>query len=148
MVVTNPFLIDTLVDPVYHTFFHPWVIYPPFQFDVQHLMLFFPLNWNMSAITATFYCFWLFPEVFPSSCLQFFLFTEFHQFIPSEKLQRTTSPSSPHPPLPGPPFPSCLLPFHVPVTEVACSTYTNVTSHLLISPFLLLSPPLLFPFVS
>ena len=135
-----------LADPVYHTFFPPWVVYPFFHFDVQCLVLFFPVNWNMLTITATFYCFWLFPDIFPSSCLQFSLFTEFHQFIPSEKWQRTTSSSSPQPPLAGPPFPGCLLPFYVPVTEVSylhlCQCHIP-SSHL---PHPALIPSLTLPF--
>lgn len=41
MVATNPFLIDTLSDPVYVTFFHPWVIYPSLHFDIQFCCFFY-----------------------------------------------------------------------------------------------------------
>lgn len=61
MVVTNPFLTDTLSDSEYTTFFHPWVIYSSLHFDAQFCFFY---NWNILAVTTTSYCFCLFPKIF------------------------------------------------------------------------------------
>lgn len=112
MIVTNPFLIDTLCNFVYTTFFYPWVIYSSLHFDVQFsffLQLRHVDKYNHFLLLLSF------PKIFLSSYLYISLFTEFHEIVPNEKWQRISSffPIR----LPGAPFPGCLLPFCVPVKE-------------------------------
>lgn len=139
----------TLADPVYHPFCHPWVIYPSSHFDIQCLVMFFPFNWIVLTIRTTFYCFSLFPEIFPSSYLHYSLSTEFHEFIPRKKMTKNnfilSFPAAFGWSLLLPLPPSFLSPsyrcFLAPLTPMSCAISSS-------PPVLLLFPPLLFSFDS
>lgn len=138
MVATNPFLIDTLSDPVYATFFHPWIIYPSLHFDVQFCCFFYLTEtcWQSQPPLTAF--------VF-SENISFILslLLSLHRISPiysKWKMTKNNFILFPHPHLAGAPFPGCLLPFCVPVTE---SSYFDLRQcHL---PFPHLSHPALVP---
>lgn len=127
MVVTNPFLIDTLSDPVdwHTTFFHPWVIYPSLHFDVQ-FCCFFLLNWDMLTITTTSYCFCLPPKyLFHSISTSFSSqnFTNLFQ-VKNYKQLHPLSPSS----FGWCPLPWLPLPFLCPSYRVFLPWLTSMSS--------------------